>query len=411
MKGQKKYLSLLLPVSQKSRTGLGWRVVSLIFFLVLTTGCQPSPEEKPLSQEKPSNLAKLFEPFRIPHTEKGESKVFNFFYATTRKAKESEDPLIPYGSDLDEQLRSGMFKIQLFPKRNLKGNSPNKWKGIKVMELQEQQEDVFFDQLQNAVESSPYNSLFIVVFGYRNTFSSAVLKTAKLSLRVDLNTPVLVFDWPGDQTLSVSGYNRAFSFAKKSGSHLGELISTIIDRVKPKKLWLGGGSLGTQVICNAFAQMMKHTDLADREPEIDHVILAAPDVGDDEFERQFKDEIAALSKKLTAYVAADDKALLLSGWVHGGSRLGKSRTEGQEQFEEMIDLLELKEEGAKNITVIDITPVNRATLGHTFYVESSEFFDDVYQRLMFDSEMVGRRLYRKNYAKGVSYWVLRDDGE
>jgi esterase/lipase superfamily enzyme len=411
MKRRKGHLIFLLSSSQKYRTRIVWKAIILLLFIFMTFGCQPSPEEKFLSQENPSKSAKLFQSFRIPHMEKGGSKVFDFFYATTRIADESGDSLIPYGSNIDEQLRPGTFKIQLFPKRDLRGNSPKKWKGIRLMELQELEEDVFFNHLQNAVESSPYKSLFIIVFGYRNTFQSALLKTAKLSLRVDINTPVLVFDWPGDQALSVGGYKRAFSFAKQSGSLLGELISMIIAKVKPKKLWLGGGSLGTQVICNAFAQMMKHTDLADKDPEIDHVILAAPDVGDDEFDVQFKDEIAALSRKLTAYVAADDKALLLSGWIHGSSRLGKSRAESQKQFEEMIDLLELEEEGAKNITVIDITPVNRATLGHTFYVESSEFFDDVYQRLLLDSETTGRRLYRTNYTKDVGYWVLRDDSE
>jgi len=115
---------------------------SLLLLMVLTSSCQPSPEEKSLSQEKSSKLAKLFRSFRIPHTEKGESKIFNFFYATTRISEETGDPLIPYGSGLDEQLRSGTYKIQLFPKRNLRGNSPKKWKGIKVMELQEQQERI-----------------------------------------------------------------------------------------------------------------------------------------------------------------------------------------------------------------------------------------------------------------------------
>jgi len=176
-------------------------------------------------------------------------------------------------------------------------------------------------------------------------------------------------------------------------------------------LALGGGSLGTQVICNAFSQMMTHADLADREKEIDHVFLAAPDVGDDEFNSQFKAEITALANAVTVYVSSDDKALLLSGCIHGGKRLGRTRAEKQEQFEEMIDLLELEAKGAEEITVIDVSPVNRATLEHTFYVELSEFYDDLYVRLMNPHPVNARRLYRTDYSNGAVYWIMRNDEE
>jgi esterase/lipase superfamily enzyme len=157
--------------------------------------------------------------------------------------------------------------------------------------------------------------------------------------------------------------------------------------------------------------MMTHSNLADQEKEIDHVFLAAPDVGDDEFDEQFKREVEALTRDVTVYVSSDDKALLLSGWIHGEKRLGRTRAEKQRQFEEMMDLLELRAQGVKEITVIDITPVNRAALGHTFYLESSEFYDDLYQRLLDNQPIEARRLYRTDYRDGVVYWVLRDDEE
>ena len=137
-----------------------------------------------------------------------------------------------------------------------------------------------------------------------------MLKGAKLAVSVDINTPYLVFDWPADQSLTNSGHEKACSFAEKSGRFLGELIAAIIEKIKPKKLWLGGGSMGARAICNAFSQMMTHADLADPEKEIDHVFLAAPDVGVDEFDSRFKDEIAALAKAVTVYISSNDKALL-----------------------------------------------------------------------------------------------------
>jgi esterase/lipase superfamily enzyme len=365
----------------------------------------------PWFEERLGSCAKPFEPYRLPHIKEEKSKICNFFYCTDRGVTASEDPLLSYGAAFSDELRLGTFKIYLASRRDLRGNNPGKWSGIEVRHVQELPEETFFSQLRDAVESSPHRSLAVLVFGYGNSFGDALLKGGKLAVSVDIHTPFLVFDWPADQGLGVGGYKRAFSFAKRSGAFLGELLAAIIRSIKPHKLWIGGGSLGTQVICNAFTQMMTHADLADREKEIDHVFLAAPDVGDGEFNEQFKDEIAALARAVTVYVSSDDKALLLSEWIHGKKRLGRSRAEKQEQFQEMVDLLELETKGAEEITVIDVTPVNRATLGHTFYVESSEFFDDIYQRLMNPHPVEARRLYRTNYSDGVAYWIMRDDEE
>ncbi len=366
---------------------------------------------RPWFEERLGSSAKPFEPYRLPHIREEKSKLFNFFYCTDRVATAPEISLLSHGAELADELRLGSFQIHLASKRDLRGNNPGKWSGIEVRQLQALDEETFFSQLQEAVETSPHKSLAVLVFGYKNSFRNALLKGGKLAVSVDIHTPFLVFDWPADQALGIGGYKRAFSFAKRSGAFLGELLAAIIQRIKPQKLWIGGGSLGTQVICDAFTQMMTHADLADPEKEFDHVFLAAPDVGDDEFNEQFKDEIAALARAVTVYVSSDDKALLLSEWIHGKKRLGRSRAEKQGQFEEMIDLLELETKGAKEITVIDVTPVNRATLGHTFYVESSEFFDDIYQRLMNPHPVESRRLYRTNYSDGVFYWIMRDDEE
>ena len=373
MKRDQRQIKFAVGVSGKCIIVSGMLMLVLLLLPALS-GCKPSFNERLVG------CANLFETYRMPHTQKEESKIFNFFYCTDRGVTASENPLLSYGTDFADELRLGTFKVHLAPERDLRGNNPNKWSGIEVRNVRALQEETFFRQLQYAVESSPQNSLAVLVFGYRNSFKDTLLKGSKLAVSVDIHTPFLIFDWPSDQSLGIGGYKKAFSFAERSGVFLGELMAAVIQRVKPKRLWLGGGSLGAQVVCSAFGQMMTHADLADREKEIDHVFLAAPDVGDDEFNARFKDEVAALAHAVTVYVSSDDKALLLSEWIHGEKRLGRTRAEKQEQFEEMIDLLELEAKGAEGITVIDVSPVNRATLGHTFYIESSEFYDDLYQR-------------------------------
>ncbi len=308
----------------------------------------------------------------------------------------------------------GTFRVRTTPGMSTPGNNPFKWSGIHLHDVQKMVTADFFRRLHEAIAASPQNSLLVIVYGYKELFESSTLKTASFAHKLDLNTPVLLFDWPGNQGVSIGGYKSAFALARESGTQLGELLAEIIHQAEPQNLWLTGNSMGCQVICDAFTQMMRHTDLADHGTELEHVLMAAPDVADDEFNEQFKNELAALSKELTVYVSANDTALLLSGWLHGGIRLGRTQVPRQEQLEEMSDLLELEAayeaEGVDDrIKLIDITPVNSASHGHNDYLESSEYIDDFYQRLRTEPTVENRRLYPESYKNGIWYWILWDD--
>jgi hypothetical protein len=51
-------------------------------------------------------------------------------------------------------------------------------------------------QLKAAVDASPHKSLLIVLWGYKERFDTAALKTAYFAYSLDIDTPVLLFDWP-----------------------------------------------------------------------------------------------------------------------------------------------------------------------------------------------------------------------
>jgi len=53
---------------------------------------------------------------------------------------------------------------------------------------------------------------------------SALRKTAFLAHVLDINTPVVVFDWSGDQGSSLRGYRRDRTAAGTSGAELAELL-------------------------------------------------------------------------------------------------------------------------------------------------------------------------------------------
>ena len=140
---------------------------------------------------------------------------------------------------------------------------------------------------------------------------------------LDIDSPTLVFDWPGNQGSSLSGYRRALDVAQASGPDLAEILEIVVRDVQPERVWLVANSMGGQVVADAFSLLYQDADLADAETEIEDVVLTAPDVDHDEFDERFKQEINALTRHLTVYVSSNDRALLMSRIVNWSQRLGE----------------------------------------------------------------------------------------
>jgi len=385
------------------------RALSSIFLFIfcasLLSGCAFLP-----IQATPSYLKDLYR--RIQYTTEGHYRVMNIFYATSRQIDKKKESSIYFKRSLAKEITAGTIDIKIDPRLKIGKMLPNRLKRrgvIGIQDIDKMGEDDFMKQLSDAVNASPHKSLLVMVFGYKDDFEATAIKAAYFSYLLDINTPVLVFDWPGDQSVSISGYERARSLAVASGPLLGELLARIIREVKPEKLWVKASSLGCQVVCDAFDHMYKYDELADSELEIDHVIMAAPDVGQDEFDDKFKDELSAMAKKLTTYVSSDDEALLISGFINDGKRLGlqKPRRIESAQEEEAKDALYLKSMAPDKITIIDVTPINDASYKHGYYLECPEFFDDFYQRIFDKQPNVNRRLYLLKTEDNTDYWVLR----
>jgi esterase/lipase superfamily enzyme len=304
----------------------------------------------------------------------------------------------------------GRLNVKIDPAIRIGQMLPKKLKRhgiVGVQDVGRLDDEIFIKNLSDAVQASPHKSLMVLVFGYKDNFEATAIKASYFTYILDINTPVLLFDWPGDQPVDIGGYLKARGFANESGPYLGKLLMEVIEKVKPERLWVNASSLGCQVVCDAFDYMYKHPHLADPEAEIDHVVFAAPDVGEEEFDHQFKEELSALSRKLTTYVASNDEALLMSAFITGRHRLGRQTSDIHAQTEEAKDMLYLKSLSPDKITLIDVTPINKTSYGHGYYLESPEFYDDFYARMMGNALNTNRRLYLLKYKGETDYWVLQ----
>ena len=303
---------------------------TLIVCSVLFSGCASLP----MAGTK-SYFRDLYR--RIPYTVEGNYRVIDLFYATDRQPRTAGDGSVSFGNEIADKTSYQKMNVKIDAGLTIGKMLPEHLKKHSIIGLQEAvplDDAAFMKQLSEAVKASPHNSLLVVVFGYKDGYEETAIKAAYFAYLLDVNTPVLLFDWPGDQDVSINGYKKANSLAKASGPQLGELLAKISREIKPAKLWVKASSLGCQVVCSAFEHMYKYDDMADADYEIAHVILAAPDVGSEEFEAEFKNELAALAEKVTVYVSSNDTALLMSGFINMDKRLGRQKVREYEQTEE-----------------------------------------------------------------------------
>ena len=250
--------------------------------------------------------------------------------------------------------------------------------------------------------------MLVVVHGFRERYPSALHKTAFLAHVLDIDTPVLLFDWPGDQGSSLRGYRRARGIARASGAELAATLKLLVTEVQPERLWLMANSMGGQVVVDAFHLLHRDADFSDSQTEIENVVLAAADVDHEEFNDQFKQEIKALADNVTVYVSSNDRALLVSRVINRGRRLGESTLDpsNPSQDEQVASLTALLEPDDEQLVLVDVTPVNRTRNFHNFSLETPEFFDDLYLRFTDTDLPQTRELYFLQTPNGARYFVL-----
>ena len=347
---------------------------------------------------------------RMTVAQLAEQGEYRFFYVTNRRRGAEGAPLSSrFGTERESALKFGTFDAEIKSSLGLgMFINPTEWfqnEEIRLKNVASVEQAAFVQQLREQVDQSPYRGLLVVVHGFREGYKSALGKTAFIGHVLDINSPVMLFDWPGDQGSSLNGYRRARQVAKASGAELARTLEMVIRDVRPDKLWVIANSMGGQVVADAFSELYQNADLADAETEIEDVVLTAPDIGHDEFDERFKQEISALAKNLTVYVSSNDRALIVSRLINRGARRGES-TLGQEDLEPVVWVADLVEPGSERVALVDVTPVNRTRNFHNFSLETPEFFDDLYLRLVNPETPRSRLIYQVKTPEGAVYSVL-----
>lgn len=363
-----------------------------------------------ISTDNALQRAEAFNFRRLKVAEVDNTGVYRFFYSTNRKWLDPQaEPEQRFDKVRETQLKFGYFDSIIEPSLGLgmiiHAAGWNQDELIKLKHVQALDKSAFITQVTKQVQASPFKSLLIIVHGFKEAFPSALRKTAFLSHILDINCPVLVFDWPGNQGKLLQGYREAHRVAQTSGAELAATLRFVVDEIKPEKLWLIANSMGAQVVVDAMSLLYQNQHWMDPQTEFDNIVLTAPDVDHYEFDQRFKNEMKVLTRQLNVYVSSNDRALLLSRYVNRARRRGES-TLRPDQLDEAMMIADLLDTRDNLINMVDVTPINRTRNFHSFSLETPEFFDDLYLRLTNIPTPHNRLLYKTKTPEGAVYWVL-----
>jgi len=334
---------------------------------------------------------------------------YRFFFVTNRERVSKAEPLEEsFGVGREANLKFGSFDIGIEPSLGLGMLiNPTEWfqnEELRLKAVRELEQGAFLEQVRELVDASPERSLLVVVHGFREAFPSALRKTAFLGHVLDINSPILVFDWPGNQGSSARGYRQASGLARESAAELAAMLELMVREIGPDRLSVVANSMGAQVVVDAFRVLYRGSDLAADGPQLHNVILTAPDVDYSEFNEEFRQSLLALSRHTIVYVSSNDRALLASRLLNRGRRLGQSslRAADMDRSVRVVDY----EPSGEDVIVVDVTAVNRTRNFHNFSLETPEFYDDLYLRLSNTRMPRTRLIYAVEGPNGTIYWVL-----
>ena len=191
-------------------------------------------------------------------------------------------------------------------------NSDDPTKVFTIRSIAKTDEATWIKSLSSVAPSPETRRKTAVVFvhGFNTKFRDALFRTAQIMWDLKVHATVVMFSWPSRGEVADYGYDKESAMDARDSllQVLGDLRKAGFDEVN-----IIAHSMGNLAVMDALSvSSMTASPVA-----IAQLIMAAPDVASDMFVRDIP-KVAKVTKGLTLYASANDKALRLSMRVQGG---------------------------------------------------------------------------------------------
>lgn len=342
----------------------------------------------------------------FPHAlrESENMPVVEVLFATNRKPAEGQSAGV-FGNESDTTIHYGRAEIRIPATHTIADVQQPEMQRVLIDERHATVEKVeiltepeFRALLAQRMAGQEQDGATLFVHGMNNSFDSALRQGGTLQFGLNLRQPMIVFAWPTQPSLSIDGYRRSQEQVDASAVALEKFL----EPYRQSHFDVLAHSLGCKVVCRVFDRLLKNDIWRTADTELPNVILAAPDVDPQDFNRAFRGELDALADRTTIYVARNDHALVMSDFLNGRPRLGGTITP-EVAVTELVDLT-AGDNG--RVEIVDATFVNNARTSHGYFYQSRAVFSDLHNLLRNNLPACERQLLRHEKAREANYWII-----
>jgi len=336
--------------------------------------------------------------------------VVKIFYATDRKNTGDADPADRYLGDRGE-LVLGEAKVSI-PRDHRMGEveTPSIWRVewcadperfVVLLDTEELDPKAFYKKVRNRVAGAPGKSAFVFVHGYNTAFADAAKRTAQVAYDLGFAGAPVLYSWPSQATFA--GYKVDETNAEWTRHDFQKFLKDFAEQSDAEDIYLIAHSMGTRVLTGALKELFLE------EPQLrkrfDEIVLAAPDIDADTFERDIAPKIAgveiggsdiASEPRATLYASSGDYALSASKTFAGYPRAGDT---------------------ADGITIVpgfDTIDASSATtdfVGHGYYASSESVLGDLRDLILEKKRAEEREGLAPVEIDAGRYWTFGEAGQ
>ncbi len=336
--------------------------------------------------------------------EQDDMPVIEVWFVTNRRPLEKA-PNARFADEPDDQLYYGRAEVRI-PATYVIGDvqRPGMSRAtideqrVSVEKVEIMTEPEFRALVAQRMAGNEHDGATLFVHGINHGFDSAVRQAGALQFALNLRQPMILFSWPTQPALSVSGYRRS----QEQVEGAAESLEKFLEPYRQSRFDLLAHSLGCKVVCRTFERLMNNDLWSTTETELPNVILAAPDVDPQDFDRTFLGKFDALADRTTVYVARNDRALVMSDFLNGRPRLGAAVTPEMA----ITELMDMTAGDNSRVEIVDATFVNNEFTSHGYFYQSRPVFSDLHNLLRNDLPASERQLFRHQKAREANYWII-----
>ncbi|MDB5439597.1 MAG: hypothetical protein JWM33_2024 [Caulobacteraceae bacterium] len=249
--------------------------------------------------------------------------------------------------------------------------------------------EVFFSDLQTRIGASKEKEAFIFIHGFNNSFEDGAERTAQLAADLAIDGAPILYSWPSKASVLAYATDEQEALVDSQIADLAAFMNSVAKSSGATQVHLVAHSMGNRFLLKALTKLAALP--ASERPKFDEIVLAAPDVGVDDFTAMWP-QIRNMGQRYTLYASSRDKALMISSELHDMQRIGDAH----------------KIVVTDGLQTVETTAASGGLLGHTDFAGNA--LDDFRALMWYSLAPASRCVLQTAQANGQPYWVFAGAG-